>query len=334
MADAHTADPHTAEPHTAEPRRAGPAPLRPRRHARARPPAAPRPVARAALRPARSCATRAAAELRRRAAHRPARRPPGLPHRVRGRPGRTASCGPRRAGSRTCSPGTSASSRATGCCCAAPTHPVAGRLLVRRCSRPGAVAVTALAACCARTSWRTICEIARRAARAGRDVRRPPTASARGGRRAGRHDVRRDAPDDLADAHGRPARRSATPCRPSTAGRRGPARVHLRHHRAPQGAMHFHRDVLAIADTFSAARAARRAPDDLFAGHARRSASPSASAGCVVFPMRAGASALLLEQAAPRSCCRLVAEHRVSVPVHRADRPTGRCCSTSWTRTT
>src|SRR6185312_5824868 len=65
----------------------------------------------------------------------------------------------------------------------------------------------------------------------------------------------------------------------------------------PKGCMHFHRDVLAVADTFSA-HVLRPEPDDVFAG------SPPLGftfglGGLVVFPMRAGASALLLEQAGP-----------------------------------
>ncbi|MFE1028090.1 AMP-binding protein [Streptomyces sp. NPDC058818] len=79
----------------------------------------------------------------------------------------------------------------------------------------------------------------------------------------------------------------------------------------PKGCMHFHRDVLAIADTFSK-HVLKPRPDDLFAG------SPPLGftfglGGLVVFPMRAGASALLLEQAGPRQLLPAVAEHRVSV---------------------
>ncbi|MEJ1197491.1 MULTISPECIES: AMP-binding protein [unclassified Streptomyces] len=79
----------------------------------------------------------------------------------------------------------------------------------------------------------------------------------------------------------------------------------------PKGCMHFHRDVLAIADTFSE-HVLKPRPDDLFAG------SPPLGftfglGGLVIFPMRAGASALLLEQAGPRQLLPAVAEHRVSV---------------------
>ncbi|MFJ2472389.1 AMP-binding protein [Streptomyces sp. NPDC087659] len=79
----------------------------------------------------------------------------------------------------------------------------------------------------------------------------------------------------------------------------------------PKGCMHFHRDVLAVADTFSA-RVLRPTPDDVFAG------SPPLGftfglGGLVVFPLRAGASALLLEQAGPGQLLPAIAEHRVSV---------------------
>jgi 2-aminobenzoate-CoA ligase len=64
-----------------------------------------------------------------------------------------------------------------------------------------------------------------------------------------------------------------------------------------KGTMHFHRDVLAIADTFSR-HVLRPEPDDLFCG------SPPLAftfglGGLVIFPARVGAAALLLEQASP-----------------------------------
>ncbi|GGU22627.1 AMP-binding protein [Streptomyces violascens] len=79
----------------------------------------------------------------------------------------------------------------------------------------------------------------------------------------------------------------------------------------PKGCMHFHRDVLAIADTF-ARHILKPTPDDVFAG------SPPLGftfglGGLVIFPLRAGASALLLEQAGPRQLLPALAEHRVSV---------------------
>ncbi|UQX03527.1 AMP-binding protein [Streptomyces sp. RerS4] len=79
----------------------------------------------------------------------------------------------------------------------------------------------------------------------------------------------------------------------------------------PKGCMHFHRDLLAIADTFSR-HLLRPRPDDVFAG------SPPLGftfglGGLIVFPLRAGACALLLEQAAPRQLLPALAEHRVTV---------------------
>ncbi|MGW7005119.1 AMP-binding protein [Streptomyces sp. NPDC054933] len=79
----------------------------------------------------------------------------------------------------------------------------------------------------------------------------------------------------------------------------------------PKGCMHFHRDVLAIADTFSA-RVLRPDRSDVFAG------SPPLGftfglGGLVVFPLRAGASTLLLEQAGPERLLEAIARHRVSV---------------------
>lgn len=79
----------------------------------------------------------------------------------------------------------------------------------------------------------------------------------------------------------------------------------------PKGCMHFHRDVLSIADTFSR-HVLRPEPDDVFAG------SPPLGftfglGGLVIFPMRAGASTLLLEQAGPKQLLAAVAERGVSV---------------------
>ncbi|WP_406391431.1 AMP-binding protein [Streptomyces sp. NBC_00887] len=79
----------------------------------------------------------------------------------------------------------------------------------------------------------------------------------------------------------------------------------------PKGCMHVHRDVLAIADTF-AHHVLRPCPDDVFTG------SPPLGftfglGGLVVFPLRAGASSLLLEQAGPKQLLPALAAHRVSV---------------------
>ncbi|MFD7667157.1 AMP-binding protein [Streptomyces sp. NPDC059788] len=79
----------------------------------------------------------------------------------------------------------------------------------------------------------------------------------------------------------------------------------------PKGCMHFHRDVLAIADTFSA-QVLRPRPDDVFAG------SPPLGftfglGGLVVFPLRAGASAYLADWGGPEQLLRDIRRHRVSV---------------------
>jgi len=79
----------------------------------------------------------------------------------------------------------------------------------------------------------------------------------------------------------------------------------------PKATMHFHRDVLAIADTFSA-HVLRPEPDDVFTG------SPPIGftfglGGLVVFPLRVGASVLLLERATPDALADAVAEHSVTV---------------------
>ncbi|MFJ1708484.1 AMP-binding protein [Kitasatospora sp. NPDC088346] len=79
----------------------------------------------------------------------------------------------------------------------------------------------------------------------------------------------------------------------------------------PKATLHFHRDVLANADTFSR-HIVRPAPDDLFAGTPPL-AFTFGLGGLVVFPLRAGAATLLVEQATPEQLAELVAEHGVSV---------------------
>ena len=79
----------------------------------------------------------------------------------------------------------------------------------------------------------------------------------------------------------------------------------------PKATVHFHRDVLAVADTFSA-HILRPRPDDVFAG------SPPVAftfglGGLVVFPMRVGASAVLIERASVTELFTAVERHRVSV---------------------
>ncbi|HEY3683646.1 MAG TPA: AMP-binding protein [Streptosporangiaceae bacterium] len=79
----------------------------------------------------------------------------------------------------------------------------------------------------------------------------------------------------------------------------------------PKGCMHAHRDVLAIADTFSA-HVLKPRPDDVFTG------SPPLSftyglGGALVFPLRAGAASLLLARATPDALPAAIARHGVTV---------------------
>lgn len=79
----------------------------------------------------------------------------------------------------------------------------------------------------------------------------------------------------------------------------------------PKVTMHFHRDILANADTF-ARHVLKPTPDDVFAG------SPPLAftfglGGLVVFPLYFGASSLLTERAAPAELAQLAAEVGVTV---------------------
>ena len=79
----------------------------------------------------------------------------------------------------------------------------------------------------------------------------------------------------------------------------------------PKATMHFHRDVLAIADTFSR-QVLRPGAHDLFAG------SPPLAftfglGQSVVFPLRAGAATFLIEQPSPTGMLEAVARHRITV---------------------
>ncbi len=79
----------------------------------------------------------------------------------------------------------------------------------------------------------------------------------------------------------------------------------------PKATMHFHRDVLAIADTFSH-HVLQPTPDDLF------TASPPLAftfglGQSVVFPMRAGAAVYLLEQPSPLHLLEAIERHGITV---------------------
>ncbi|MDJ0463893.1 AMP-binding protein [Streptomyces sp. H27-C3] len=79
----------------------------------------------------------------------------------------------------------------------------------------------------------------------------------------------------------------------------------------PKATMHFHRDVLANADTFSR-HVLKPRHDDVFTGTPPL-AFTFGLGGLVVFPLHVGAATLLIEQAAPRQLADLVAEHGVTV---------------------
>ncbi|MBV2155885.1 AMP-binding protein [Kitasatospora sp. SUK 42] len=79
----------------------------------------------------------------------------------------------------------------------------------------------------------------------------------------------------------------------------------------PKATLHFHRDVLANADTFSR-HLLRPTPDDLFAGTPPLGFTFGLG-GLLVFPLRAGAASLLLEQATPEQLAEQVGRHGVSV---------------------
>jgi 2-aminobenzoate-CoA ligase len=79
----------------------------------------------------------------------------------------------------------------------------------------------------------------------------------------------------------------------------------------PKATMHFHRDVLAIADTFGK-HVVKGRPDDVFTG------SPPLGftfglGGLVVFPLRIGASSLLLEKATPVDLADAIERHGATI---------------------
>lgn len=86
-----------------------------------------------------------------------------------------------------------------------------------------------------------------------------------------------------------------------TSGTTGPAK----------GCMHFHRDVMAICDTFSR-YVLKPGPDDIFTGSPPIAFTFGLGA-LVAFPMHAGASTVLVEQYTPETMLRTIAEKKVSV---------------------
>ncbi|CAB4936001.1 MAG: AMP-binding protein [Actinobacteria bacterium] len=78
----------------------------------------------------------------------------------------------------------------------------------------------------------------------------------------------------------------------------------------PKATMHFHRDVLAIADTFSA-HIVKPTCDDVFAGSPPIAFTFGLGA-VVIFPLRAGASTVLLEAASPPALLEAIPEYRIT----------------------
>ena len=79
----------------------------------------------------------------------------------------------------------------------------------------------------------------------------------------------------------------------------------------PKATMHFHRDVLANADTFSK-HVLKPTAEDVFVGTPPL-AFTFGLGGLVVFPMRVGASSLLIEKATPDQLADHIAEHRATI---------------------
>ncbi|HET8582628.1 MAG TPA: AMP-binding protein [Jatrophihabitans sp.] len=79
----------------------------------------------------------------------------------------------------------------------------------------------------------------------------------------------------------------------------------------PKATMHFHRDVLAIADTFSK-YVIKPEPDDVFTGTPPL-AFTFGLGGLLVFPLRVGASTLLIEKATPVELAEMIGRHRATV---------------------
>src|SRR5579883_2735364 len=79
----------------------------------------------------------------------------------------------------------------------------------------------------------------------------------------------------------------------------------------PKGTMHFHRDMLAICDTYGQ-HVLRAAPEDVFIGSAPIAFTFGLGA-VVLFPLRIGASTLLLEQPSPERLLDLIRTGRPTV---------------------
>ena len=79
----------------------------------------------------------------------------------------------------------------------------------------------------------------------------------------------------------------------------------------PKGTMHFHRDMLAICDGYGA-QILRARPEDVFIGTAPLAFTFGLGA-VVLFPLRIGASAILLEQPAPERLLATIRDERPTI---------------------
>ncbi|HJP72931.1 MAG TPA: AMP-binding protein [Pseudonocardiaceae bacterium] len=79
----------------------------------------------------------------------------------------------------------------------------------------------------------------------------------------------------------------------------------------PKATMHFHRDLLAVTDTFSRYVVKPRA-EDVFTG-TPPIAFTFGLGGLVLFPLRVGASTLLIEKATPEELADAIDDHNVSI---------------------
>ena len=80
-----------------------------------------------------------------------------------------------------------------------------------------------------------------------------------------------------------------------------------------KGTVHFHRDLLAVTDTYGR-HVLRPTPDDVFIGSPPL-AFTYALGGLVLFPMRFGASAVLLEQSSPPHVLAGIQQYRATIAV-------------------
>jgi 2-aminobenzoate-CoA ligase len=79
----------------------------------------------------------------------------------------------------------------------------------------------------------------------------------------------------------------------------------------PKGTMHFHRDMLATCDTYGA-QVLRARPDDIFIGSPPIAFTFGLGAA-VLFPLRVGASSILLEQASPEQLLEAIRNMRPTI---------------------